>query len=289
MYKLIITIFLSLLIISAHVSAEEINFRTIKTYAEFAKEAYGDLDSVKEFFNGKRFVMNRYQELTEMRVCYYLITDEKEKTHTIAVRGTDNVENVIVDLNLHLKRDPDLQIYLHRGFAMAAKSIYSDVRKFLKKDYRINTTGHSLGGAIAVILAMSLAKDNFTVGDVVTFGQPKVTNLSGSEKYENLKVLRVVTKLDIVPLVPPFDPKDIKNLDIFWHQGTELILLDGDEYSIATGIKSMLRAIGFFKKVPDRKNLEYHKMDTYLKKINKKIINSKRVPGKSGFEFLDIF
>ncbi len=287
--KLIKCLLFLIILLPSSTFADQIDFSYIQKFGEFAKFSYEDESSTRKFLKNSSFELSRYREITEMKVSYYLATDHKSKTHIIVARGTNNIENVIVDLKLHLEEDPVLNIVLHRGFAGAANAIYKDVKSLLKKDYKIQTTGHSLGGAIAVILAMYLDKEGYKLSNILTFGQPKVTNVSGAGKFEHLRIIRVVTKLDIVPLVPPLDPVDIKNIDIFWHLGIELILLEDKKYSITKGLNSMLRATKFFKKMPDKKNLKFHKMDLYLDLVGKKLESSEKIPYKNDFSFLDMF
>ena len=128
---------------------------------------------------------------------------------------------------------------------MAADLIYKNIKNDLIKSYRINTTGHSLGGATALILAMYIHTDGLHAGKVVTFGQPKVTNIAGSKKYGHLDVTRVVMPKDMVPLVPPLDPMDLANMDIYWHSGTEVVLRDSNTYSLLKGIDSMMGQLIF--------------------------------------------
>ena len=59
----------------------------------------------------------------------------------------------------------------------------------------------------------------------------------------------------------------IKDLDIFWHMGEEVILLGDKKYSVTSGIKSALRATKFTTSIPNEKNLDAHKMTTYLTNI----------------------
>jgi hypothetical protein len=140
-----------------------------------------------------------------------------------------------------------------------------------------------LGGAAAVMLAMYLQKEGYKLGQLITFGQPKVTNVGGANAFSSLKLLRVVTTKDIVPLVPPLSPMQITNLDIYWHMGEEMILLDKTEYSLTSGVKSMLRATKFISSVPNEANLEAHKMQTYLTLIESKQAQSKEIPYESDF------
>jgi len=277
-----------LLILPVLLQAAPIDFSFIKTFAELSNVIYSEETKAKEVILKQGWELIRYKTLPESQVTYFLTTDSENKTQIISVRGTANLENVMIDLGIKLQHDDVLNIVLHQGFASAAKAIYDDVAPFLKKDIETSVTGHSLGGAIAVILAMYLDKESYPLGTVITFGQPKVTNVSGALKYSHLRIIRVVTPLDMVPIVPPLDPIDIKNTDIFWHLGKEIVLLDGSNYSVVSGITSMLRAAKFFKQVPDMKNLESHRMLLYLKLIDAKIDGATEVPFKNEIDFLNL-
>ena len=91
----------------------------------------------------------------------------------------------MVDILLKLRVDKKTGIPLHEGFSFAARQVYADLKPLLKTDYRIRTTGHSLGGAVALILAMYLDVDQFDIDHVITFGQPKVTNLCISIQFRS--------------------------------------------------------------------------------------------------------
>jgi len=91
----------------------------------------------------------------------------------------------------------------------------------------------------------------------------------------------VVTPGDLVPLVPPLDMADINNLNIYWHSGREIILLEGKQYSITSGIESMLRATKFLAQPLSEKNLRHHQMSHYLTLIEAKTSNAQWIPYKN--------
>lgn len=71
---------------------------------------------------------------------------------------------------------------VHRGFfasySSVSKTILRDVAK-LKSQYpesKLVTTGHSLGGALAILCAAELMHTFGKVDYVYTFGQPRVGN-----------------------------------------------------------------------------------------------------------------
>jgi triacylglycerol lipase len=270
-------------IAAAQESSDQPDFSMLHDYALLANAAYLDQAAIEKAVQAQGYSLTTAGVAQGYAVSYFVATNAAEKTQVIAVRGTSNAENTLVDIAFQLLPDETTGIDLHQGFAKSARVIYEKILPKLDKSYRITTTGHSLGGAAALVLAMYLDTDGFTVDKVITFGQPKVTNITGSRKFEHLNVTRVVMPKDVVPLVPPLDPLDLKNLSIYWHLGTEIILLDGDRYAEIDGIDSMLRATGFLNKTPDEQNLKNHMMAQYLQRIEMKQKQAERVAWKNDF------
>lgn len=278
-----------LLVIASAAVAGERDFSLLKKYALLANASYEGEAKARASCEQQGYEFTHYGTAEGVQVAFFLGTNHKTRSQVIAVRGTANVENVFVDSDFKLVLDEHTSNMLHSGFAASGRSIYLAIRSKLKPDYTINTTGHSLGGAVAMVLAMYLEQDDYKVGKVITFGQPKVTNITGAKRYDYINITRVVTPRDIVPLVPPFDPIDMKNADLYWHAGEELILLPGNEYSTASGIPSMLRTVQFFQETPDERNIQNHFMSLYIELIDKKTAHASEVPYKTGISVFDWF
>ena len=259
----------------------EIDFRTVKQSAELSSASYGNPEELKQSLQTTGYKVIHHAELPASAVSYYL-AQSATGMQQLAFRGTANLENVLVDLDVSLLPDSTLGVQLHQGFSLAAKAVYSDVLTHIDKSKPIRTTGHSLGGAIAVIVGMYLQQDGYKLDSIITFGQPKVTNVAGAAKFESLPLTRVVTPEDIVPLVPPLSPLQIKNLDIYWHNGIEVILVSEQQYAVVQGLKSMMRATKFFSALPSEENLHAHQMATYLSLINSNQQQAKEVPYQTG-------
>jgi hypothetical protein len=92
----------------------------------------------------------------------------------LAFRGTQSGGSILQDLKVIRRRTPEGR--LHAGFADGYADIHSHVvsrlRRFSAK--RVWLTGHSLGGALAVVGAKRLEEAGIDVAGVVTFGQPMV-------------------------------------------------------------------------------------------------------------------
>jgi len=246
------------------------SFELIKQSARLSAVSYAKPDLIGKRLQGSDYALVHHAELPVSAVSYYLARSSSG-LQQLAFRGTANLENVLVDLDVQLQLDKGLGIQLHQGFSAAAKAVYENALPYLDKTKPVQTTGHSLGGAIAVIVGMYLQRDGFQLTHVITFGQPKVTNVQGAAVFENLPLTRVVTPTDIVPLVPLLSPLQLQNLDIYWHMGNEVILLTGKQYALTAGIKSMMRATKFVSSVPDESNLHAHQMETYLGLIEQKV------------------
>ena len=257
-----------------------VNFDNIKENALLSAAAYRTLDNASAVIAGTDYKLVHQATLEESGVSYFLARNSARQV--LSFRGTSNLENVLVDLKVSLMLDSKFGIQLHRGFAETSSSVLKYLTPSLDKSIPIIITGHSLGGAVAVIVAFYLQQEGYDVQQVVTFGQPKVTNVGGAASFNDLPLLRVVTVKDIIPLVPPISPLQLQDMDIYWHVGEEIILLPGQEYSSIRGIKSMLRATTFTSSLPDESNIKAHQMATYLDLINQKIPQSKEVPFKSG-------
>jgi len=257
--------------------------------AYIADATYKSRQDIEQVLDSQGYTVNHFKQLDGYSVGYVIATNAKLRQHIIAVRGTSNVENVVVDAAFVLVPDKITGIDIHQGFLLSARDIYQQVLPELTPGYTINTIGHSLGGAAALIIAMMLDAHGHSIGEVITFGQPKVTNITGSRTFKHLDVKRLVTPKDIVPLVPPLDPMEMMNLSIFWHQGTEIILFKNNQYSVLTGIDSMMRATDFLNDMPSEQHINNHFMSTYIAHLKSKQDSAELIPYKSDFKFSDWF
>ena len=251
--------------------------------------AYQSVPSIKKFSSLRNYNISHHSNIPGYEISYFIATNHIKKTQVIVVRGTSNIENAFLNMEVKLITDNHAGIRLHKGFSQFAQAIYAEITPTLKKDYTVSTTGHSLGGAVALIVAMHLDVDKFNIGEVVTFGQPKVTNIEGANTFQHLRITRVVMPKDLVPLVPPFDYVDLNNPGIYWHAGKEIILLDSNTYAITEGIKSMMRAFKFTQEPLSDKNIHNHNISLYITTLATKIPSATLVPFKSNFNLFNLF
>jgi triacylglycerol lipase len=275
---------LSLVMVSPLLSQKAfcaLDFLTIKKSAQLSAVSYAKPDLIAKRLPRLSYELIHHTELPDSAVSYYLARSSSG-LQQLAFRGTSNLENVLVDLDVQLQLDKNLGIQLHQGFSIAAKVAYENALPYLDKSKPVQTTGHSLGGAIAVIVGMYLQRDGFQLEQVITFGQPKVTNVQGARAFKSLPLIRVVTPNDIVPLVPPLNPLQLQNLDIYWHNGVEVILVAEKQYTVIEGLKSMMRATKFISALPSEDNLRAHEIGSYLTLIESNQEDAQQVPYKTG-------
>ncbi len=202
------------------------------------------------------------------------------KVQDIAIRGTVNLVNFYYDLRFRREYNERLGIWVHRGFSHMADELDLAVRPYLRRGYAIRLTGQSLGAAEALLLGMLLRKEGYDVVSVVTFGQPKVTNLAGAERFSSIPLLRVVNENDIVPLLPPVNL--VYKEDPYVHFGQEINLLDGPYYCREqTGVTDrplpphMLEELS---REQIRTFLKEHSIRSYVASIKRKLDGAREVP-----------
>jgi triacylglycerol lipase len=98
----------------------------------------------------------------------------------------------------------------HRGFMEALNAIWEPLFAAVSdtvnsSDRSLWVTGHSLGGALALLAAWRLQRNFITVHEVVTFGAPMIGNEAAARAFEQEfagKIFRYVNLEDPVPLLP---------------------------------------------------------------------------------------
>jgi hypothetical protein len=204
----------------------------------------------------------------------YVEQDNAKRVQWIVVRGTSNLINIQLDADYNKVVDTRLQVPLHKGFAGSALQVYQFAKPLLKSDYETRITGHSLGGAVAVIVLMLLKEDGFKLGPAITFGQPMVTNRAGAQKYRTLPLLRFVNDKDPVPWLPPLEVFAALDEGPFQHFGPEVVLQDGPNYRYFSDPQGQrMPVLSFWNNLKNvsLQDVPEHFMSTYLTRIRQKL------------------
>jgi predicted lipase len=100
----------------------------------------------------------------------------------------------------------------HKGFIVALGSVWDPllaaVEAELKRSERpLWITGHSLGGALALLAAWLFQRKFLSVHQVYTYGAPMIGNAAASQAFDKEfegKIFRYVNPTDPVPKLPTF-------------------------------------------------------------------------------------
>ena len=129
----------------------------------------------------------------------------------ISFRGTDSATNWKYNLKFWKKAIPydnfSSKIRVHSGFLATYKSVREKIHeKIPENSCKIIITGHSLGGAAAILCAVDL-QYNFKKKDieVYVYGCPRVGNGAFARSYNRrvFKTLDFINGNDIVTKLPP--------------------------------------------------------------------------------------
>lgn len=117
----------------------------------------------------------------------------------VSFRGTANVKGWLRDIDA-LPKSHDLLGYCHAGFLAGATQVWQKLS--LPEGRDIILTGHSLGGALAIIVAALRIAAGERVDRLVTFGAPRAGYSRLVEILAGVDVRQYRRGDDPVPLVP---------------------------------------------------------------------------------------
>ena len=170
----------------------------------------------------------------------------KEDVALLAFRGTSNPGQWIRDARILPTSHP--WGWVHRGFGKGIDAIEEDFQEFVEtvkqqSGRKVWVTGHSLGGALAVIAAANLKIGQITPM-VYTYGQPRAGFDKFAENFNQAlpgRLYRFINQSDIVARVPP-DP-------FYRHTGTPKRIVNLNGSGPAVGLVSANPAIATIQQV----------------------------------------
>ena len=169
-------------------------------YAVLSKYSYYDPDKGIPAY--EQLGYTNVQFVDDKNTQCYLMEDD---THiVVAVRGTelDESKDIVTDLKIR-KTKSRTRGGVHDGFYDDANEIWTKVNHYINADplryKKVWFCGHSMGGAIATILASRLPS---RTASCYTYGCPRIGNKrwAKSQRFSNH---RFVNNNDIVPKLPP--------------------------------------------------------------------------------------
>jgi triacylglycerol lipase len=133
-------------------------------------------------------------------------------TVVIVFRGTENIQDWLTNAGVEFRMTVHGRV--HKGFDKALDSIWRQITETLarvqKNAQPLWISGHSLGGALAVLAAarfsLDIDQDVYkSINGLYTFGQPRVGDREFVKALDNeikLRYFRFVNDNDLVPRVP---------------------------------------------------------------------------------------
>ena len=158
------------------------DFELVETFSEKGTQAFICTRKVKSSFGNKdkiiAFLVFRGTEPTDFRD---IKTDVKAK---------------LIDVKVG-----DMSIQMHSGYVEAFDLVRHDIETVLSnlQHDQLFITGHSLGGALAIVATRLLASD--VTGACYTFGAPPVGAVEVSRGLKT-PVYEIINEIDIVPRLP---------------------------------------------------------------------------------------
>ncbi|KAF7804657.1 Sn1-specific diacylglycerol lipase beta [Senna tora] len=194
--------------------SSESTVQDLMYYLELAKGAYRDnaaslaRNSMLRESNVLKFIKNS----SVMRPGYYIGVDTRKKLVILGIRGTHTVYDLITDIVTSSDGEVTFEGYsTHFGTTESARwFLYHEIgtiRKCLEKHegFRLRLVGHSLGGAIASLLAIMIRKRSSKelgfspdIVSAVGFGTPPCVSAGLTQSCSGY-VMTVVMQDDIVP------------------------------------------------------------------------------------------
>ena len=184
----------------------------------FASEAYRYPDpeyEVQPQYLCSSFEM-KYTTETPQHISFTVYRSPQTETLVIAFRGTvkqywDNIKTDVSFALRHCELGDGECGKVHLGFQEAYKSVKDQLLHIIDESDapRIYLTGHSLGGALALLAAYDLASQGYPVKGVVTFGAPRVGTRIFEDAFGHLNIFSMRLqqaspyKRDVVTRIPP--------------------------------------------------------------------------------------
>jgi hypothetical protein len=228
------------------------NIKMLRTLATASRNAYWDYP--KLFGYSPRFLSDSRAQATVFH---------NEENVILAFRGSQ-AEDVGTDLRFRREGMTVLPGTWHRGFKYQLMDLYHQavaaIRPHVYAGKKLYITGHSLGGALAVLFtARAFALDAgvlSTYKGTVTYGAPRVANRKASKWLDEVlgeHLLRVEIIQDRVPHLPP--------AALGYRHAGKAILLDAVEAKILSPRRKWYGrwslALALLRKVKAHKSANY--------------------------------
>ncbi|KAI9290940.1 alpha/beta-hydrolase [Neoconidiobolus thromboides FSU 785] len=193
-----------------------------KAYARFAGAAYCSNNSIASWVCTHCNYVNDKLEKIQIfgdgptQTKGFIVTNHSRKEIIISFRGSANLQNWLI--NAQIGKVPmnfgGNSYSVHRGFKTVTDNLFPTITSYLTPlmvsypQYKIVVTGHSLGAAIASLMALRI-KYKLSVPDnklnLYTYGGPRIgdPDFARFVNRHGFTIGRFVNENDVVPHLPP--------------------------------------------------------------------------------------
>ncbi len=249
----------------------EDDIREFKLWANYAGAAYCDVTDWKcgkaceGDTVGTRVIKFVHDSVPRGNNVYVAIND-KEKAIIIAYRGTSDIQSFLQNFQViqipYSPSVPDAKV--HSGFFTTYNDTKDEITSLVKElvkdnpSYKVISTGHSLGGTLAVFQTLDLiCTPGLNPSNLLTytFGEPR----SGNDAFAKFIIdtgyefFRVVNRNDLVPHVPPRQLQYVHYGPEYWIDPKNKIVLcsDGEDKKCSSSLpfKSLIKHAKYFDTV----------------------------------------
>ena len=243
----------------------ELNRQNAEFLGKAAHLAYSDPQTVSETLKTWDMELVRFFDCQNTQA----FLARNDRTCILAFRGTqpDVIKDWITDFKGHQVNGPVGKV--HEGFLCALNYIWRDLWEAVSSQRGARSlwvTGHSLGGALAVLATAKLRFEKAQpISGLYTYGQPRVGDFEFCSRFDQSfgkNTFRFVNFQDIVPRVP------LRNMN-YDDLGTFQYFNEQKWDPAVTWGQILLNKIGDTVDQIFQHDIQDHMMDKYLAKLQK--------------------
>lgn len=201
---------------------------------------------------------------------FMLLTDHTRRRQTLALGGTNTYRQWQFDALTVPAYQEDLDAAVHAGWNLLAFAVINSMLPELRTDYTLTITGFSLGGALSAITSKYLKLAGYQVTEVVTFGQPRVTDVAGVAAFADVPITRFVNDGDPFPHMRPSDGGAA-------HFGRMVLLYTGPFYAYVPAGDPRLEAGARPFDAFLEPEFEYHSENLYIERLTNMVAGATEV------------
>lgn len=171
----------------------------------------------------------------DYKVCAAIVTvSHSNKKIVLSYRGTAQFGQLLEEFFLTLSKKRDfgagkVHSYFYNAFEQLKPCAVDRIKAMMEQypDYSVTVSGHSLGGAVASMMAFHLVDSQVTAPtntSLFTFGQPRTGSKVYAVEHDQLvpSSYRIVHHRDAVALIPPCLKCESGDKDTNYHHGLEV-------------------------------------------------------------------